>query len=170
MTLIVETGTANPLSEAYASVEFADAYFLSMGNTVWAALEVVDKERALRRSAQFMCQSYCLRWKGVRVNTTQALDWPRYDVPIPDVGVYNIVDPATIPKIIVQANAELAVIASAGELNPNKSQNIVSKVIGPIKIVYDQASPQGKKFVAVEDMLAPFLLSGNGASFSLRRT
>ena len=168
MSLIVETGTASAASEAYASVAFADAYHDGAGNMSWAALQTVDKERALRRAAMFMNQSYRLQWKGCRVNLTQALDWPRYNVQVPDLGVFNVIMPDTVPVIVQQANAELALSASTKSLNPVASQAVLSKTVGPIKIVYDSNSPQGKRYLAVTDILRP-LLQSVGASMKLQR-
>jgi hypothetical protein len=169
MSIIVETGTASATSEAYASVAFCDTYHANIGNTLWATLQTTEKEQALRRAANFMCQSFRLQWKGSRVNSTQALDWPRYDVEIPDLGVYNVLMPDMVPVTVQQANAELALIGAAGELNPNATQGVISKTVGPLKIVYDSNSPTGKKYTAVNDMLRPFLQSGSGASMKLRR-
>ena len=170
MSLIVETGDASSLSEAYASVDYADAYHAAMGNTLWATLQPVEKEQALRRAAMFMCQTYRMDWKGVRVNSTQALDWPRYNVEKPDLGVYNIVNPTTIPIEVQQANAELAFNAAAEDLNPVGTQGIVSKEVGPLKVVYDVNSPQGKRYSKISQILRPLLSSGaNGVNVPLRR-
>ncbi len=170
MSLIVETGAANPDSEAYATVLFADTYHSNMGNSLWATLVTVEKEQALRRAASFMCQMYRLQWKGVRVSADQALDWPRYDVTISDLGVWNTVSSDIIPDLVQRANAELALLAAAGNLNPVKKQGVLSKSVGPIKIVYDTASPTSSQYVAIRDMLRPFLNTASSATMKLQRT
>lgn len=170
MSLIVETGTAGADSEAYASVTFSDLHHANLGNTLWATLLIVEKEQALRRSASFMCQSYRMRWKGYRVNATQALDWPRYDVSLEDLGFDNLLPSDAVPDLVIRANAELALIAAAGDLNPTVTQSVVSKQVGPIKVVYDANSPSGKKYVAVMDILRPLFASVGGVSYKLRRT
>lgn len=170
MSLIVETGTASASSEAYASVAYCDAYHDAIGNSLWATLQTIEKEQALRRATMFMGQYYRLQWKGSRVNETQALDWPRYNVTVPDLGVFNVIMPDTVPNLVVQANAEMALLAAAGPLNPDQTQNVISKQVGPLKIVYDSNSPQGKKYVAIDDILKPLLgSSANGVNFKLRR-
>jgi hypothetical protein len=169
MSLIVETGTASAASEAYATVAFCDLYHASSGNTLWATLQDTEKEQALRRAATFMCQMYRLQWKGSRVNASQALDWPRYNVQLPDLGVFNVVMPDVVPIVIQQANCELAFAAASGNLNPDATQNIVSKQVGPLKIVYDSNSPQGKRYLSAANMLAPFLQSGSNTMVKLRR-
>ena len=170
MTLIVETGTASATSEAYASVDYADILHDAIGNTLWATLILVEKEQALRRAASFMCQAYRMRWKGSRVNFSQALDWPRYNVDVSDLGVYTVVYPDNVPDIVQRANAELALLAAAGDLNPTRNQGILSKAVGPIKIVYDSASPLGKRYPAIEAMLEPFFGAvSSGLNAKLRR-
>ena len=169
MSLIVETGTASATSESYASVAYADAHFEAIGNPLWSTLLTIEKEQALRRAAMFMCQTFRMQWKGYRVSSVQALDWPRYDVDVPDLGVSNIIMPDTVPDIVLKANVELAILAAAGELNPNKTQGILSKQIGPIKVVYDVASPQGKQYTSINDLLRPLLQSVGGMNFKLRR-
>jgi hypothetical protein len=169
MALIVETGTASSTSEAYASVAFTDAYHEKIGNTLWAALSTVEKEQALRRATMFMGQFYRLQWKGLRVSSTQALDWPRYSVQLPDLDVYNVVVPDVVPLLVQNANAELALLAIAGPLNPNLTQGVESVQVGPIKKVYDKSSPQGVRYTAISDILRPLLESSNGMSVKLRR-
>lgn len=162
MSLIVETGTASAASEAYASVAFADTYHANVGNSLWSTLLLEEKEQALRRAAMFLCQVYRLQWKGCRVNATQALDWPRYNVQVPDLGVFNVIMPNEVPVIVQQANAELAFSAAGENLNPVASQAVISKQVGPLKIVYDSNSPQGKRYLSVSNMLRPLLQSSSG--------
>lgn len=169
MALIVETGTADSTSEAYASVAFADAYHAAIGNNLWSALQLVEKEQALRRATMFMGQYYRSQWKGLRVSYTQALDWPRYGVQLADLGPYDVIMPDVVPLLVQNANAELALIASAGPLNPNLTQSVESVQVGPIKKVYDKSSPQGVRYIAISDILRPLLHSSNGAFVKLRR-
>lgn len=170
MSLIVETGTAGADSESYASVTYSDTYHDNRGNTLWATLLIIEKEQALRRAASFMCQSYRMQWKGYRVDANQALDWPRYNVSVPDLGFDNLIYPDTVPNLVINANCELALLAAAGDLNPTIGQNVLSKQVGPIKIVYDSTSAQGKQYVAVMDILRPLLQIASGSNMKLRRT
>jgi hypothetical protein len=172
MTLVVETGTASASSESYASVADADLYQGNLGNTLWTGLLTEEKEQALRRATNFMTQCYRLRWAGARMNATQALDWPRGYVPIPDVlGIYrgrSFIAGTEIPIVVIHACIELANAAAAGDLNPPAKQNVISKEVGPIKVVYDRDSAQGTRFPAVDAMLAPFLVT-NANSMKLVR-
>lgn len=173
MSLIVETGTASADSEAYAPVTYCDTYHANIGNTLWSTLQTPEKEQALRRAAAFMCQNFRMQWKGVRVNATQALDWPRYNVQLPDLSVLNVLNVISndvVPDLVLRANAELALLAAAGDLNPNTTQGILSKQVGPLKIVYDPNTPRGKQYVAVNDILRPLLEEAGGMAVKLRRT
>ena len=86
-SLIVEDGTAKPDAESYISAADASTYHAARGNTDWAALTTLAKERALRRATDYMLQVYSLQWAGVRHTTTQALDWPRDGVPVLAMGL-----------------------------------------------------------------------------------
>ncbi|CAB4194529.1 hypothetical protein UFOVP1254_105 [uncultured Caudovirales phage] len=165
MTLIVETGTGSGSAESYASIADADAYQTARGNTLWTGLLELEKEQALRRATAFMSQIYRMRWAGYRMSEVQALDWPRAYVPIPDVvGIYrgtSFVANNSVPIVVKNACIELAYEAAGGDLNPPATQGVVSKEVGPIKVVYDKDSPPGKRFPAVDAMLAPYLSYGS---------
>lgn len=162
MSLIVETGTGDPTAEAYATTAYADAYHISMGNVAWAALDQTTKEVNMRKAAQYMCQYYRMDWQGYRAHADQALDWPRWNVMVADLGVHNVILPTVIPIQVQQANCELALLALSGPLNPNRKQQVLSKQVGPIKITYDNGSPQATLYTAVDDMLSPFMGAGSG--------
>jgi hypothetical protein len=134
MSLIVEDGTGLANAESLCSVAFADTYHANMGNAAWAALSTTVKEQCLRKGAQYMLARWRARWKGYRVNSTQALDFPRWDI-VDDNGY--IVPSDAVPTPIATANAELALSASTEELLPNESTpgaiTEYSVQVGPIK-------------------------------------
>lgn len=167
MALVVETGAGLANAEAYISVADADAYFAARGNAAWAALTIDQKEQNLRKGADYMTAEYAGRWAGQRVTQTQALDWPRVYVPRRDVaggyGPSPIYWPSNVvPEPVRRANAELAVRAAGGELEPDAGAQVKSETVGPISVVYQDGARQGTAFKAVDNMLAP-LLSGGGA-------
>lgn len=159
MALIVEDGTGLATAESYTSVAECDTYLANNGITVWAPLLTAEKEQALRRATNFMLQAYRTQWKGQRVNSTQRLDWPRWNVQLPDLfGTVNAYVPSTeIPSVLKNATSELALLAAAGDLNEVLPQNVISKQVGPLKVVYDKDSPQQKKYVHVNEMLSIYL-------------
>lgn len=162
MTLIVEDGTARADAEALCSLTTADAHHAGRGVTNWALLSDAEKEQALRRATAYMEQVYGPLWLGYRVTDTQALDWPRKDVPRREVDGYWAGD--IVPPAVVKACAELALRAAAGPLLPDESREVVEQTVGPITTKYAQGSPQAPRYAAVDAMLALLLVSARGSS------
>ena len=159
MSLICEDGSGKSDSESYISVADASSYHTARGNTAWAALATdALREAALRRATDYMRQAYRSRWQGYKVNEDQALDWPRYDV---EVEGYAI-DSDVVPTEIKNACAELALRASAADLNPDLTQGVLSEQVGSISVTYDKASPQFTRYRAIDALLSPYLKAGGG--------
>ena len=167
MSIIVEDGTAKTDSETYISVADADAYFAARGVTAWDALDNTDqKEPALRLATEFMTQEYRSRWKGVRLEETQALDWPRQGVVLDSWSVGT----DEVPVEVQRACAELAYRSTTETLSPDLTQAVISEKVDVIQVVYDRYSPQQKRFSSIEKMLSPLFQAGGGASIGLIRT
>ena len=168
MSLICEDGSGKSDSESYISVADASSYHTARGNTAWAALATdALREAALRRATDYMRQAYRSRWQGYKVNEDQALDWPRYDVEVEGYAV----DSDIVPTEVKNACAELALRASAADLNPDLKQGKTSVTVGSISTTYDKNSPQWKRYRAIDAMLAPYLKAGGGGcSVRLERT
>lgn len=166
MALIVETGGASATAESLASVAAADTYHSNRGNTAWAALTTALKEAALRKATDYMGQQYITRWKGYRTLTTQALDWPRADVE--RVGFYGVAywENNLVPPPVVNACCELALRASAGELNEDTTQAVLREKVGQIETDYQPGSRSGTRYPVVEGLLAPFLTGAGGVRIS----
>ena len=159
MTLIVEDGSGKSDSESYISVADASNYHTVRGNTAWAALATdALREAALRRATDYMRQAYRSRWQGYKVNEDQALDWPRYDVEVEGYAV----DSDIVPTEVKNACAELALRASAADLNPDLTQGVLSEQVGSISVTYDKASPQFTRYRAIDALLSPYLKAGGG--------
>jgi hypothetical protein len=171
MSLIVEDGSARADSESYASVAQIDAYHAARGNAQWAALTVTEKEQAARRATDYLLQMYRTKWKGARASLNQALDWPRLEVQLDDVGFGRMpyyVPFNTIPQQVIQATAEMALRAAAGELAPDLQRTVAEKTIGPIKTVYASGAPEYVRYRAIDMLLKPLLASG-GMGIRLER-
>lgn len=166
MAIVVEDGTGKSDAEAYISVADADTYFSKRGFALWATLTTDQKEESLRRGTDFMSQQYRERWAGIRKTTTQALDWPRYEVPRRDVGDYY--ETTVVPTEVKNACAELAYRASSETLAPDLGVPVTSKTVGPISITYATGARQTKVYRAVENMLAP-LLKASGSMIRVVR-
>jgi hypothetical protein len=165
MTLAVENGTGLANAESYVSVADASTRHTALGNAAWAALASDTlREQALRRATQYMEQAYRDRWQGVRLNATQALSWPRWDVWTDGYPVA----PDAVPAAIANACADLALKAAAGDLNADLTRGVVRKKIGPLETEYDRNSPQSVRYRAIDMMLAPYL-KGSSAMAQLIR-
>lgn len=171
MSLITEDGTGRADAEALASVADADTYHAARGNTLWSTITTEEKEQALRRATGYMEQMYRLKWKGLRNSLSQALDWPRMNVQLEDVGFGSVaayVPYNTVPKEVVQACAEMALKAASGELAGDLQRPVASETIGPIRTEYVIGAPEYVRYRSVDLLLRPLLSSG-GLSVRLVR-
>jgi hypothetical protein len=75
MTLIIEDGTGKPNAESYASAEDLVMYAEKFGATIPA--DEISQEALLRRAALAMDG---MIWKGRKMDSDQALAWPRRGV------------------------------------------------------------------------------------------
>ena len=169
MALIVETGAGASTSEAFASVADADLYFANRNITAWTLLTTADKEAALRRATDHMQQAYRERWHGTRVTSTQALDWPRWNVPMRDApGGYGPVpayySSTAVPAEVRNACITMALKAAAGDLAPDIERETISESVGPISVSYAAGSRQTVRYQAVDKMLSVFLRDGGSGS------
>jgi hypothetical protein len=178
MTLTVEDGTARADAESYASVAFATAYHDARGNAAWDELgSDTLREQYLRKATDFMVGAYRERWAGYRVTATQALDWPRYYVPMRDVpwgngengGQWVAYWPMdSVPQIVQRACVELALRAIDGELAADLDPPVIEETVGPITTKYAIGARKNTVYQAVEAMLSP-LFDGSGSMIPVRR-
>lgn len=113
MSLIVETGAGLSTAESYASVAEATTYHAAFGNAAWALAVLAAQEVALRKATQYLDAKYHNRWTGVRVNSTQALDWPRAYADTDD-QFYIASD--VVPTQVKNATAEMALRALTDDI------------------------------------------------------
>lgn len=159
MALVTEDGTGKADAESYIAVADADTYFTARGNAAWAALSTEQKEQALRKATDYMQAEYDLRWAGERTGETQALSWPRYNVPMRGVSA-GLWPSDAVPTAVARACAELAVRASAGDLTADVGAQVKSETVGPISVVYQDGARQQTGYPAIEHMLAALFKSG----------
>ncbi len=172
MALTVETGAALSNADSYCSVADALAWHAARGITTWATITTAEQEQALRRATSYMVEVYRMRWAGLRKTDTQALDWPRYDVPRPDVHgtVYGFsyYSDDVVPTEVRNACAELALRAAAGDLAPDVGRVTTREKVGPLEVEYAPGVPW-VRYRAIDNLLAPFLTTSAGASTMLTR-
>lgn len=164
MSLVVETGAGLSTAESYVSVADADAYHALRGNTTWADLDDLEqKEPALRRATDYMLQIYRSRWKGVRMQATQALDWPRSGVYVEPfmhgaVGEYPyLIADDVVPTDVARACAKLALKAVTIDLAPDLDRMTLREKVGPLEVEYAPNQPQYVRYREIDGMLAPYL-------------
>jgi hypothetical protein len=168
MALVTETGSGSATAESYITVAAATTYHSDRGNTAWASLSNAVMEQSLRKSTEYMIQIYRMRWKGVRMLSTQALDWPRAWVYLEPVVTGastefpNLVADDIVPVPVQRACAELALKSSTATLLADVTQQKSSVTVGPISTTYDKYSPQAKRYSSIDAMLAPYLDTGAG--------
>ena len=167
--IIVEDGTGKSDAESFVSVADATTYHAARGNTAWASLASdTIREQCLRRATDYMEQAYRNRWAGYRVTSTQSLSWPRSWVPMDDVdyiSTYYAND--TVPSLVANACAELALKASSNTLLEDQGQGVTSETVGPLSVTYDKFSGQATKYASVDSSLATLFANG-GSSIQMK--
>jgi hypothetical protein len=158
MPLTIETGAGIPNANSYATVSQARAYAAARGLTLPASDTAV--EAALVMACDKL-QTY--RYRGSRVDTAQALQWPREDVYLDDSTAP--LDSASIPAELLQAQCQLAYDATQTELQPTGSgREVVREKVDVLEVQY---APKGSgsvtpQFNKAEAFLAPFLSATAG--------
>ncbi len=105
MALTIDTTVGGAAANSYVSVAQADTYFEARLNTsAWTGDE--DKKKALRMAAKRLQDE---NWRGCRVDDTQALAWPRYEVENPDSPSGDYFADDEIPQRVIDAQCELAI-------------------------------------------------------------
>lgn len=175
MALVVETGPGSATAESYISVSDATTYHADRGNTAWAALTDAVKEQNLRKATEYMLQQYRMRWKGTRMTSTQALDWPRAYVYLEPVVTGanqefpNLVADDIVPVEVKRACAELALKSYSATLSADTERATVREKVGVIEVEYDKFATQEKRYTAIEYMLKPYFTETSGVVHKVMR-
>jgi hypothetical protein len=165
MTLIVEDGTGLANAESYASVAEFQAYHANIGNDVTLITDTTI-EQLLRRATQYMVSVYRSRWQGRRTLSTQALDFPRYDVIVEGYSVLSNIVPAEVKN----ACCELALKANSATLLDDKTQTVIREKVDVIEVEYDKNSPVQTRYSQIDNLLSVFLSSSNSFEAKTLRT
>lgn len=173
---IVEDGTAKTDAVSLCSLEDANDYHAKRGNATWATLTSGLRQTLLVKATDYLQQVYRMRWKGVRVSATQALDFPRNfmereDYEASTINGYQMLGgnyyyPSDdVPIEVVHACAELAYKANSETLAPDLSRATIREKVDVIEVEYDKSQPQYTKYRAIDNALAPYLATGSSGSF-----
>ena len=150
------SATAN----SYATVAEADAYLAVRGDTAtWSALNQAAKENKLQWAAIILDT---LDFKGSKSTSTQALEWPRYDVT--DRNGWTV---SGVPVQVKNAQAEMAFQLIANDwtqgLGPVTNETLK---VGSIDLGRETHRPIPAPVVA---LLRPFLAVTPGSGGRLVR-
>lgn len=158
-TFVVEDGTGKSDANAFASVAAVDQYWDNHGApTTWTGLAQATKEKHIRMATQYLMAVYGERWKGTRLSSTQALDFPRWGIRVRDGWILNA---DTIPQSLIDATAEAAhrdATETDGLLpDLDAPASVEEEMIkaGPIteRIKYADAKPPRPAFTIIENIL-----------------
>ena len=165
MALVVEDGTGRADAESYCSVAHADAYFAARGLTSWDGSDA-HKEGLLRKATDYMKARYGHQWKGTRINSTQALDWPRYDV----IAWGYSVDSASVPTDVKNACAEFAHRANTQDLWADRTRATKREKVDVIEVEYDTAGNRDLQYPLIDASLGHLLNLKSAAARQVVRT
>jgi hypothetical protein len=164
---IVETGSGATDANSYASVSFADSYHQAYGDpSTWRNATTAARENALREATRAADEIYGNRWSGTRATATQALDWPRADVP-DQAG--DFLESDVIPLALQKWTARAALLILTGSvLSPVEEDGsaIASESLSAAggfskSVTYIGGKSQSQSFPALDRMLtAAGLVSG----------
>lgn len=156
MTITVETGSgSNASANSYVSVAGLQAYAANRGYTLpgtEAACEI------LLIKAMDYIEAQRERFQGIKVQSTQPLQWPRAYVWIDNWPVSQ----STIPDALIRAQCELAVAAYTADLQPTITPTEIGavkrkRVEGAVDVEYFDAKSWQRtlpQFTAAEALLA----------------
>ena len=156
MALIVEDGTGLSTANTYVSLAEVDAYFTLSATTTWTGTDDA-KNAAIIRSARALDGMFT--WPGVKLVSTQALQWPRSEAI--DTSGYTI---DGVPQAVKNAQCEAALIelVSAGSLTPELDRGgaVIREKIGPLETEYASNAPSMTVYNTIKYALASILPYG----------
>ena len=153
--MVVEDGTGLSNADSFVSVAYADTYFTTRGVSAWASL--TNKEALLIKATDYIEAVYSEAWKGVTLNDTQSLSFPR------------IIDDATVyPDRLLKAVCELALKANDGDLLVDVEQRTIEEKVDVITVKYAEYSDQKTQYSMVYGLISPYLLSTGANKKAMR--
>jgi len=162
MTLIVEDGSIVAGANSYVSDDDYTTYASARGYTVGA--DATAREQELIKAMDWL-ESHRDEFKGLKMEDTQPLQWPRAGVWIDSYYV----ELNTIPVELQRAQMEAAILSRTTSLVPSGAfQNIQSESIGELSVSYYR----GGKWTSVQhkniDQFLNVLLESRGKIRSVR--
>lgn len=159
MAIVVEDGTEVSGANSYVTEAELTAYATARGITLAG-----DTEQLLIKAMDYI---EGLSYKGTKVTSTQALQWPRIGVVID--GYVNSSD--NIPTELKNGEMETAVAIDGGE-DPlaDIPRTTTKSTVGPISVEYATGSSSTTIVRKINNQLRKLLANGsNGTSFTVNR-
>ncbi len=159
VTLVVEDGTGLSTANTYATVAAADTYHAARLHTRdWDQADTPTRNRALTWATRLLDEQ--VRWRGDRMSTTQALEWPRANVLVRDRDAYLSSD--AVPTWLRDATAEFARHLIAGDRTKAVEQQRVTSRSGSSASV--GLGPKDRQHLAIVppavlSMIAPYIIA-----------
>lgn len=162
MTLIVENGTIVANANSYVSDAEYVAFAAARGYTI--GVDATAREIELTKAMDYL-EGHRDRFKGIKVNRNQPLQWPRVSVFIDGYQT----DSNIIPSELKNAQMESAYQSISFNLSPSgKYQNVQSQKLGGLQVSYfNGGSYQGVQLKSVAVFLQELLKNG-GSHMAVR--
>ena len=161
MALIIEDGSKVSGANSYVTDAEYVAYAAARGKTIGSTQAA--REQQLILSMDYI-EGHRAQFKGSKVASTQALQWPREGVYIDGFELSS----AFIPQELKNAQMEAGILEQTMALliSETVDSNVQSEKLGSLQISYFQQS--GKKEVRTDtvDVYLDPLLDGSGSGYS----
>lgn len=156
-TIVVEDGTEVSGANSYVTTAELATYADERGVTITGTAADL-----LIQAMDYLEQQ---NFKGVKNTSTQALQWPRYNVYIDSYYVTS----TTIPQLLKDAECEIALAIDAGN-NPLATIDRVARKekVGPIEVEYAAGASDSVYIKAAEWKLRKLLAGGRFTMFTVR--
>ena len=162
LTLTVEDGTGLTNSNAYATVDEGDIYHdTHLYRSAWVGASAQDKIRSLVMATRLLDENYI--WIGDKMNSNQALRWPR-------VGASDrdgfLIDTDEIPVILKNATIEFARLLLGEDRTAEvDTKGLKSVQAGSVSVVFDKGDIKQLTSRTIDVMLAPIGVPSTSTGF-----
>jgi len=172
MSVIVIATPGAADANAYGTVSATDAYLDARPNAdAWTDAVADTRARALIQAQRMLSP---LAWAGTQATSTQALAWPRVDVPVPGLGDTTYAGDI-IPPPLFAASAELAleiVRAGTSDIGTTEGQNVKREKVDVLEVEYVDPADRVTglaTYPRVMELVAPLLANGGSAQLRVVR-
>jgi hypothetical protein len=161
MALDATVGGAS--ADTYGTLTEANTYWTARQSAAWGSSDAV-KEYALRKAAQFLDNVYRGKWKGQKVDSAQALAWPRGWVT--DAEGFGVPSDS-IPQQVKNAQFEAAkIIAGGTELEATIERAVKREQVGALMVEYMDGASLKAQYPQVTGWISDLVIGGSGVGSS----